>query len=81
MQYHIHLAVGPRMFTETDSQPRDYAGFVEANSLEDAFAKSQNTGLEHWNPYQPCRSSSVGDVIQDETGFYMILGTGFRHLG
>ena len=77
-QYHIFHSVGPRMFSETVKQPREYVGFVEASSLEDAFAKSQN-GDNPWNPYQPCRSTSVGDVIQDNSGFYMVLGLGFRH--
>jgi hypothetical protein len=79
MQYHIFQSVGPRRFTETDVQPREYAGFVEATSLEDAYAKSQNVDCD-WNPHQPCRSTSVGDVIQDDTGFYMVLDKGFRHL-
>lgn len=78
-QYHIYHAVGPRRFTETDIQPREYAGFVEAVSLEDAYTKSQNDE-NPWNPYNPCRSTSVGDVIQDDSGFYMVLGMGWRHL-
>ena len=79
MQYHIFHAVGPRKFTETSYQPREYAGFVEASSLEDAYTKSQNDE-NPWNPHNPCRSTSVGDVIQDDSGFYMVLGMGFRHL-
>lgn len=79
MQYHIFHSVGPSKFTETDSQPREYAGFVEAISLEDAYVKSQNDE-NSWNPYNPCRSTSVGDVIQDDSGFHMVLSSGFRQL-
>ena len=78
--YHIYHSFGPRKFTETDVQSRVYVGFVEANSMEEAFEKSQNSETP-WNPQYPCRSTSVGDVIQDEIGeFYMILSVGFRHL-
>jgi hypothetical protein len=78
-QFHIFHATGPRKFTETSVQPREYVGFVEASDLEDAYAKSQNQE-QSWNPTNPCRSTSVGDVIQSDAGFFMILGMGFRHL-
>lgn len=79
-QYHIHLATDPKkMFQEIDRQPREYAGFVEANSLDEAFKNSQNLD-ESWNKQSPCRSTSVGDVIQNDVGFYMILGQGFKKI-
>lgn len=78
-QFHIFHATGPRKFTETAVQPREYAGFVEASDLEDAYARSQNDE-NPWNPYNPCRSTSVGDVIQSDVGFFMILNMGFQHL-
>ena len=79
MQYHIYHATGDKRFTEAEEQPRVYAGYVDAPSLEHAFTKSQNfEGI--WNPTNPCRSTSVGDVIQDDDGFHMVCGLGFRKL-
>jgi len=78
-QYHIFHATSPLRFTETEIQPRKYAGFVNADSLEEAFVESQNTE-EHWNPINPCRSTSIGDVIQDDNKFYIVLGSGFEEL-
>ncbi len=79
-QYHIFHATHPGVrFTETEIQPRQYVGFVEANSIEKAFKLSQN--LEsNWNPTNPCRSTSVGDVIQDDDKFFMVCGIGFKEL-
>jgi hypothetical protein len=78
--YHIFHATGPDKFSEVEIQPREYVGFVEADSLEDAFIKSQNQE-NPWNPVNPCRSTSVGDVIQNDDGeFHMVLGVGFRLL-
>lgn len=79
MQYHIYQAVGPEQFTETENQTRVYAGFVETSSLESAYLLSQNHA-EPWNSYNPCRSTSIGDVIQDDKGFYMVCNLGFRLL-
>lgn len=46
-QFHIYHCTEPGlMFTETIQQPRKYAGFVEANSLEEAFKLSQNLDSE-----------------------------------
>ena len=67
-QYHIFHATSPLRFTETEIQPRVYAGFVNANSIEEAFQKSQNGGVYNtpnswssealpWNPTNPCRST------------------------
>lgn len=81
-QFHIYHSteVGKR-FTETENQKRVYVGFIEANSLEEAFLKSQNGILmETWNILNPCRSTSVGDVIQDDLGFYMVCNMGFKKL-
>lgn len=79
-QYHIFHAIhtGVR-FTETEIQPREYVGFVYANSLEEAYINSQNIDDE-WNPENPCRSTSVGDVIQDNDKFFMVCGIGFKEL-
>lgn len=89
-QYHIyHCTQAGVRFTETENQPRIYAGFVEADSIEEAFQRSQNGGKYNstnvsealpWNLNNPCRSTSVGDVIQSDEGFYMVCGIGFRLL-
>ena len=89
-KYHIHHATGVYAFKEVEDQPREHVGFVKADSLEDAFKLSQNdrrtNGEEEqlnndvWNPAHPCRSTSVGDVIQDNDKFFMVCGTGFKEL-
>jgi hypothetical protein len=79
MDYHIFHATGEHMFTETENQPVEYVGTVQANSLEEAYLESQNTD-ECWNLHQDIRSTSVGDVIQDDEHCYMVCGIGFRLL-
>jgi hypothetical protein len=78
-QYHIYHCTTELAFTEKQTQPRTYAGYVDADSLETAYQKSQNL-TEPWNTVFPCRSTSVGDVIQGEDGFYMVSGVGFTKL-
>lgn len=78
-QFHIFHSTGPNRFEEIAVQPRDYAGFVHASSVEEAFKSSQN-GEEPWNPFNPGRSTSVGDVIQDGDSFFMVCGMGFEEL-
>ena len=78
-QYHIFHTIIQSRFPERKIQARKYAGFVNATSLEEAFQLSQNFELP-WNIYTPCRSTSVGDVIQDDNKFYMVCGTGFEEL-
>jgi hypothetical protein len=78
-QYHIFHAISPLKFTETEIQPREYTGFVVADSLEKAFILSQNDE-NVWNTANPCRSTSVGDIIQDDDKFYMVCGIGFKEL-
>lgn len=78
-QYYIFHAISPLKFTETEIQPREYTGFVVADSLEKAFILSQNDE-NVWNTANPCRSTSVGDVIQDDDKFYMVCGIGFKEL-
>lgn len=81
-QYHIHHSVDRiKMFTPEVNQKREYVGFVEAESLDDAFHKSQNLDRDiNWNPTNPKRSTSVGDIIQDNEGFYLVEDVGFRKL-
>ena len=79
-QYHIYHATTPGLrFTETKDQPREYVGFVEAENEQIAYQKSQNFELP-WNPSNPCRSTSVGDVIQGDEGFFLVKGIGFELL-
>lgn len=78
-QYHIfHTTEAKFSFTETEVQPRQYVGYVEADSLEKAFEYAQNDHVD-WC-FNETRSTSVGDVIQADDGFYMVCGTGFRLL-
>ncbi len=81
-QFHIHHATEPGlMFTETQVQPRQYVGFVQAESVGDAWLKSQNFDGPNWNGQSyPKRSTSVGDVIQDGDKFFMVKGLGFEEL-
>lgn len=78
-QYHIYHATGANKFNPVEDQPRSYVGFVQAESVEDAFMKSQNLEGD-WNTVNPCRSTSVGDIILDNDDFYMVLGSGFKLL-
>jgi len=88
-QYHIFHAIADQFkFTETVYQPRIYVGFVQATSIEQAYFLSQNQEelwnkdfIPHvWDKDAPCRSTSVGDVIQDDDKFFMVCGTGFKEL-
>jgi hypothetical protein len=79
MDYHIFHAIGEHMFTETENQPVEYVGTVQADSLQGAFVASQNID-EAWNLDADVRSTSVGDVIQDDEYCYMVCGRGFRRL-
>lgn len=85
-QYHIfHSTEKEHMFTEEEKQTRKYAGFVMATSLDEAFRLSQNDKeinghSDHWNENSPCRSTSVGDIIQDDQGFHLVMNVGFKFL-
>lgn len=76
--YQIYQATGTNRGTEIEHQPREYAGFVHAESLEQAFEYSQNED-EDWSMNE-VQSTSVGDVIRFEETFYMVCGTGFKLL-
>lgn len=78
-EYRIYHAAGLCGYMEIESQPRKLVGIVKADSLNDAFKKSQNFD-DHWNPENPCRSTSVGDVIQFDNESYIVAGMGFRLL-
>ena len=77
-QFHIFHATGKDRFQEVKNQPREYVGYVNADSLEEAYMLSQNLGDgDTWNTVNPCRSTSVGDVIQDCDEFHMVYDMGF----
>lgn len=52
---------------------------IEAASLNDAYARSQNIE-ENWNPSNPCRSTSVGDIIEFDDKFFIVACVGFEEL-
>jgi hypothetical protein len=78
-QFHIYHSNGINKFKEVENQTRHYAGCVEAGSIEEAYMLSQNQD-KVWNTLNPCRSTSVGDILQSDEGFYMVTGMGFRLL-
>ncbi len=78
-RYFIFHATEPGlMFTETENQPRRYAGYVDANSLDQAFAYAQNHNSD-WAKNQE-RSTSIGDVIHCEGTNYLVCGRGFKQI-
>ena len=77
--YKIHHATSESMFSHVENQPRILVGQIEASSIDDAYFKTQNWN-EPWNMATPCRSTSVGDVIESDEGFYMVCGIGFKLL-
>ena len=77
-QFHIFHATGPCRFTPVEEQPRIYAGWINATSLENAFKLAQNDN-HSWS-FDDTRSTCVGDVIQDNDDFYMVTGSGFKLL-
>ena len=76
--FHIFLAIKP-LFEEVENQQRVFAGVVEADDLEQAFAKSQNS-VRYWNRSKPCRSVSVGDVIEENGNMHMVCNFGFKKI-
>jgi hypothetical protein len=74
-----------RLPADTLDWPASYqeAAQVEAESLEEAYIKTQHLETAWWHnrgvkATQMSRSTSVGDVIQDEQGaFWAVAATGF----
>lgn len=79
--YNIYHCTIPT-FNEDVDQLRDYEGSIRAKSLEDAYIKSQNLTEEGWNPEMESRSTSVGDLIEDEESgeLFMVMNFGFKLL-
>jgi len=75
--YHIFLSVETdKMFTEEEYQVRRYAATVIASDLEDAFRQAQQENPDYAE--KRVRSCAVGDLIQDQEGFYMVCASGFK---
>ena len=74
-QYYIHHR---RKLGDLDSY-LDYVGHVEADSLEHAYTLSQNLE-ETWNKNEPCRSTSIGDVIRFKNDLFLVHDFGFKKL-
>lgn len=76
--FHIYHCIDKKsMFTEIKRQPRKYVGSVYAKTLDEALREAQ---LENDNNYVykslNVRSTSIGDLIQDNYGFYIITAKG-----
>ena len=79
MKHNIYHSLDYDRYSEEETQNRQYVGSIDAESLEDAFKKTQNlNGI--WNESKPCRSTSIGDVIENKEGFYLVLSMGFKLL-
>lgn len=52
--------------------------FVKTNSI-DAFW-GENEGVQLTNPGEGCRSSSVGDIFQNDEGFFLVEAIGFEKI-
>jgi hypothetical protein len=75
--FHIFHAYNPLFqFTEKEKQPRKYVGYVLADNLNDAVNQAQNSNV-HYSTYNQ-RDTTVGDLIQDHYGFYMICSVGLK---
>ena len=81
-RYNIFHCINPSFSEEYDTL-RDFEGTVEADSLQDAYIKSQNLDEYGWNGDNESRSTSVGDLIQEqESGeVFMVMGFGFKSMG
>ena len=53
---------------------------IEADSLRDAFYRSQNDFNDEY-ALAGIRSTSVGDIIQHDKYYYMVNGIGFSEIG
>jgi hypothetical protein len=66
-------------FVSLARQPRELVATIEASDLEDAYVKTQNL-KEYWNKENPCRSTSIGDVIEIDDKYYMVKSIGFEDI-
>jgi len=63
----------PSLFTHAGTIHSDRAG---DDALEAAYCAAQNVNSA-WNPRQPCRSVSVGDVLKLAEQHYVVAPVGF----
>jgi hypothetical protein len=54
------------------------AGELNTNDLDAAYGASQNLSLEAWMEGQ--RSTSVGDIIENDEGFHIVDRAGFLQI-
>jgi len=82
MIWNIYHCVNPT-FSEDIDQERTYEGSINAESLQDAYMKTQNLDEEGWNGDMESRSTSVGDFIQndDTDEIFMVMDFGFKAIG
>lgn len=78
-EYRVYHSTSEHRFTEVEEQRRVFVGTVKAENLEEAFRKSQNDLDTYWSNIG-VRSTSVGDVLESDEGFYLVIGTGFKLL-
>ena len=81
MVYKILHPVDGKLNTQCDLASHQYEVIaeVEADSLRDAFYKSQNDFNDEY-ALANVRSTSVGDIIQHNKTYYMVNGLGFSEI-
>lgn len=52
---------------------------LETDCLDEAWRMTQNIDSD-WRPYDPCRSSSVGDVFVKDGVKYVVESCGFSQI-
>ena len=82
MVYKILHPVDGKLNTQCDLASHQYEVVVEieADSLRDAFYRSQNDFNDEY-ALAGLRSTSVGDIIQHDRYYYMVNGIGFSEIG
>lgn len=77
-EYKIYHMTNPDWTLPTkEQQLRHYVGSVRTTSLDGAYQASQNLNSA-WKDH--CRSTSIGDVIEEDGILYMVVGPGFKML-
>lgn len=78
--FHIYHATTftPRIVAIPEDQ-RSYVGSVQAVNFDDAWEKSNNIDGS-WNTENPCRSTSIGDVISDGKRHCLVQGQSFERI-
>ncbi len=76
--FHIFHTVDKKTsFEEVEHQPRKYIGSVLAKDIDHAYKMAQNDFNPEYEKFK-VRSTSVGDLIQDDYGYYMVCNQGFK---